>query len=469
MTIAGRAEGDQVRAASQANVFDKLWRLFTNVKLAVVLILVIAASSFVGSLLPQVPESIVGNSAEYARWLTTNVRPRYGVFTHVYSSLGLFDVYRVFWFKILLVTLIFNTVICTVNRLPALWRTTFSPGVLASDGFLRNTALRSVLKLKRPGVGAGDNAEAVFHTLSRKRYKIFFLEENGVTHFYADKFGVFRLGTLATHFSLVVLMVGTLVGGMFGFVDDSAIVPEGQTYQVGFGESFSVRCDDFTAEFWDDGRAKDYYSDLTIIDGGREVLRQRIRVNEPLEYKGVRFHQAFYGPVANVEVKDSRNGIAFSDAVALSGGTASTSVGWLNLPSADQTLILSLPRGSGDSRGLGVQLFEGDKPVALETLKANQPKTIGDLQVTLQGISQFTGLRVVKDPGAPIVWLAAALLVIGASLTFYLPRRRLWGRIGPNELTLVGSTDRMSNFRPEFERLVDDVRQATGLGRKAAS
>ncbi len=43
---------------------------------------------------------------------------------------------------------------------------------------------------------------------------------------------------------------------------------------------------------------KDYKSWLTVIDGGKEVLKKVIEVNDPLIYKGVFFYQSSYGTAA---------------------------------------------------------------------------------------------------------------------------------------------------------------------------
>lgn len=40
----------------------------------------------------------------------------------------------------------------------------------------------------------------------------------------------------------------------------------------------------------------------------------------------------------------------------------------------------------------------------------------------------YTGLQVARDPGAPLVWLACAVLVIGLYMMIYLRERRIWVR-----------------------------------------
>ena len=86
---------------------------------------------------------------------------------------------------------------------------------------------------------------------------------------------------------------------------------------------FQIRCDDFEASFYDTGAPKEYRSDLTIIDKGQEVLKQSIRVNDPLSYQGVTFYQASYGAMlkqAEIELQDRDSGTLAQADPALPGG-----------------------------------------------------------------------------------------------------------------------------------------------------
>ncbi|MCL5961280.1 MAG: cytochrome c biogenesis protein ResB [Chloroflexi bacterium] len=442
--------------SSQTDPFDALWRFFSSTRLALILILVIAFTSFLGSLAPQAPERAMADAVSYARWVDT-IRPKYGPLTDLFSAVGLFNVYSVFWFKILLVGLVFNTVICTVNRLPSLLQSIRTPKIKMDEAMFKNAKYRASFKPKSAGgKSSGGTMESLVQVLSKRHYKVSVEEEGDNKYLFADRYSVFKLGTLVTHTSIVVLLVGTVMGGMFGFVDDGVVIPEGKAYKVGFGESFSVRADKFAADYYEDGRPKDYYSDLTVIDGGKEVVKQRIRVNEPLEYKGVRFHQSFYGPVAALDVKADGGSVVYSDDLALSNSSETSSVGFTPLPGTDLFLVASL--SGGGSNQLGVQLYRGDSPIARGAISPGQSQNVGGYDVSFKGVKQFTGLRVVKDPGVPIVWLASAMLVLGVCLTLYFPRRRIWARVNSREAVLSGTADRMVNLQEELNRLVEEVR-----------
>ncbi len=81
-----------------------------------------------------------------------------------------------------------------------------------------------------------------------------------------------------------------------------------------------------------------------------------------------------------------------------------------------------------------------------------------DLQVTFEEVTAYSGVIVKRDPGANIVWVSFALLILGLSLTFYFPRRRVWARLAPDgELRLVGRADRDVDMRREVTRLLEDL------------
>ena len=59
---------------------------------------------------------------------------------------------------------------------------------------------------------------------------------------------------------------------------------------------FTVKCTDFRVSLYPSGQPKEYASDIEILDDKGNILKQgRIRVNEPLSYKGIYFYQSSYG------------------------------------------------------------------------------------------------------------------------------------------------------------------------------
>ena len=76
----------------------------------------------------------------------------------------------------------------------------------------------------------------------------------------------------------------------------------------------------------------------------------------------------------------------------------------------------------------------------------------------LRGFSQYTLLIAKKDPGQGLVWIAFGLLITGLLITFWMPRRRVWGRLdGGGRLALVVRADRYVDVGREFGRVLDDL------------
>src|SRR4030043_1075887 len=133
---------------------------------------------------------------------------------------------------------------------------------------------------------------------------------------YSEKGRFSRLGVYVTHLSLLIILIGGLLGSLYGFRGFVNIL-EGETVdrvylrikdeEIAKPLDFKVRCDDFSLTYYDlparkEKHVKEYTSNLTVLDNGQEVLKQTIQVNHPLHYKGLAFYQASYGHIHNVSL-----------------------------------------------------------------------------------------------------------------------------------------------------------------------
>ena len=453
---------------------DQLWRLFSSVKLALGLILGIAALSLVSVLLVQAPGDVVASPADYAAWLQ-RVRPRYGALTDVLSALQLFSAANSLWMRLLLSALTVNTLVCTLNRWPRIWRTVFRPTIRASDATFESASQRQELTLGRPG----DAVAALRSAFARRGFRVL-VEEGPITYLYADRHRFGRLGTLLTHLAIILVLAGALATSLWGFRNPEFVVPEGSTRQVGFGTGLAVKAEAFVDEYYPEGPPKDYRSDLVLYDKGVEVKRQTVRVNEPMSYGGIRFHQAFFGPAAVLQVRDEAGKVIFDDGVALAYSMGDRPVGYFDIPDRKLTgYVIGPASGPGDTSlkagQIRVDVLKDGSRVGGDVLDQGQPKTIDGLSYTFVRERQFTGLQVVKDPGAPIIWFASALMVAGMMAVFYFPHRRYWVRCrtradGQTQVSLAGVARRAPGFADEFVRLAEELsgRDAPGAGQPAS-
>lgn len=96
--------------------------------------------------------------------------------------------------------------------------------------------------------------------------------------------------------------------------------------------------------------------------------------------------------------------------------------------------------------------ISGLAPVAVR-LEQGQPVHIGPYEYEFLGQRNFAGIGVRKDRGAPLIWLAGGLFVLGLVLTLWLPRGRAWFRFEGSTAQMY-SAGRWSVTLPEF--MVED-------------
>jgi len=72
---------------------------------------------------------------------------------------------------------------------------------------------------------------------------------------------------------------------------------------------------------------------------------------------------------------------------------------------------------------------------------------------TFSGRVEASGVSVRRDPGDTFIWVAVAMAMMGLSITFYVPRRRLWVKVTPQRTYMAGIAERTTRFGRELRRL----------------
>jgi len=447
---------------------DALWDFFASVKLTIVLLILLAATSIIGTLIQQ------GRSPqEYQQF--------YGeTLYRLFDLLNFFDMYHSWWFLALLGIFALNLTTCSLKRLPRVWKLVHEPVTVADDALFDGLANSHRLRVPLSVEAARDRlipliTEAFAEPLPTQR--------DGQLHLFAQKYAWARFGVYVTHLSILIIFVGAIIGNIWGFkafvnIEEGAMVSQVRTADgrklIDLG--FAVRCDDFNVTYYDGtDRPKEFMSILDIVDGDREVISDRkIVVNDPLSYQGISFYQSSYGPAGNpqlkIQVKSRATGEVQEIAVAegrhypLPDGHSFAVTGYTDNygqfgPAAE--LHLNTPDGRHGQPFVVLKNFPG-----FETLKGG-PFSFALLDYQQK---QYTGLQVKKDPGVWVVWLGCALLVLGSIAAFSLSHRRLWARIEPDgtgaKILLGGNAHRN---QPGFALYFDDLKQRMDEALRAES
>lgn len=455
-------------AAPLDSVLERLWGLLTSMRFVLVILLGLAALVLVGTIVVQAPPGVSGDPQALADWVS-QVRPKYGGWTGVLETLQLFTAFTSVWFKILMTALSISLVACSVQRASGLWRTAARPRVRVSDHFLENAPQRETILARHDPEASLARMREV---LARHRYRATVEGEDGL-HLYADRNRWAPMGSLVGHLSLLLILAGAIIGTSFGFRDSSFVVAEGSTAAVPV-DGLSLQLVSFRDSYYaETGAPADYASDVILYKDGREVARQVVRVNEPLRYDGVSFYQSFFGAAAVLTVKDSAGSQLFAGGVPLAWTTndSSRNVGTFVLSSPGLTVWVVDSAGTNDPvikpGQVRLEVYEstGDgQPIDTQTIDPGIPTTVAGLSFTFERQNSFTGLSVSRDPGAPLVWAGALLLMAGFIVVFLFPHRRVWARIsarrGSSTVSLAAIGRHDSGVGREFTALVTDLRRA---------
>jgi cytochrome c biogenesis protein len=467
----GDADGLEVHVAlSPWDLLERLWRIFTSMRTALILILALAALALAGAVLVQAPAGFNTDPQGYAAWLD-GLRPKYGGWVPVLDRLGLFSVFQSLWFKGILVGLTTSILACSVNRFRGLWKTAVRPRTRMAGTFFDHAPQQATLDAGAALDTAADTAIAV---LAAHRFRTVLERERDVVHLYADRNRWAPFGTLIAHLSLVLLLIGATVGSLFGYRDNQFAAAVGTRVDVGGGTGLTLLARSFSDSYYENGAPSDYASDIVLYRGGAEVASKTIRVNEPLTFDGVTFYQSFFGPAAVMRVADASGAAVYEAGVPLlwSSDDGARRIGQFSLPDAGLTVfVVGAASGLVDQdikagqMQLEVYRQGSQQPTAVELVSQGKPATIGGLQFTFQREQQFTGLIVARDPGVLFVWLGAFALVGGLFLVFLFPNRRIWAAVrrrpdGRSEVRLGATARHDATFGPEFQHVVNDMRLA---------
>ena len=226
----------------------------------------------------------------------------------------------------------------------------------------------------------------------------------------------------------------------------------------------------FEAPGFETGMPTDFTTDLAVYRDGREIARKTIRVNDPLAIGGYTFHQNGFGPAPHLIVRDTDGKPLWDAQVPLTDSAGGLPYGILSVPGRDLGLQLLLDRAAD---GTGVVLILPYRVIGTDpdgnpipqnfdavTLGRGETRVSPDLglSVELADFGEYTLLIAKSDPGQGLIWIAFLSLITGITITFYLPRRRVWARLAPDgRLGIVWRSDRYIDVEREFGRLLDDL------------
>jgi len=427
-------------------MLNKMTAFFKSVKLSVVLILVLSGIGLIGIIFPQIPSSLSDYSDGYTWWINNIAYEQFGIYANAIGFLGFFDIFHSIWFFGTVLLLMLNILFCSISRYKGI-KTKSGKSQIETDRnfyinskFHREYQSNSLISSSENEIGA---------VLKRHRYTFSKTRQADALFYAGNKNRLTVYGTYLVHLSLFVFILGILLGNLFGFRNNSFVAFENTTKEVGYNTGLSIRLNTFNDEYWDNGTPKDYSSDVVLYKNGQVVKTGLIKVNHPLVYEGIRFHQSFFGPAIKLKIATTEGELIFDENVALDDVQTLNSLqrpaGNAVFPESDYTAVVLKKAVNGpDSvigeNQIGIELYdETDSPIAWLLLEKNSPQTLGNMTFTFTEESQFSGFQVSKDPGSNLIWIASFLFILGIVIIFYFPHRQIW-------IAVYSDPDDSSNF-----------------------
>lgn len=444
---------------------DRIWRFFCSTRIAVAMIAIVALMVLIGTLRnssvpPWIGDNIPGTRGIVIRWLE-------------------WEIFHSFIFIFMLALLSVGIFIGgMVNRMPGMWTTIRNPTIRTTRGFLNGVTPSATVMAATPPDAL---IESISSSLKKKRYRVFTEKVGADTHIYADKNSLGQLGTYPFHLAMIIILIGGIVGGHWGFRELEFIVPEGGRSEVGHGTGLSVELVMFTDSYAQTGVPEDYRSDLVIYKNGEPVKSGSITVNHPISYENATIYQSSFGQAIQVRVTDSAGNVILEDSLPmmfqslLNPDAPAARVALL--PVNAQLVIIgpdSNPFNQPELDTLNVR--SGEMWVQVRT--ANTPEgtmpasgiVAQGNSITLDGVTvefirekRFSLMQVAYNPGIQLFIIGGLMLVGGLAAVFYFPLRRVRGIItaspdGGTVGQLAPLAKRDWSGQQDFEQLIEQLR-----------
>ncbi|MFH1942448.1 MAG: cytochrome c biogenesis protein ResB [bacterium] len=455
----------------------KIWSFLKSIKLTVFVLILLALTSVLGTLIPQ------NQSAEvYIKLYKPSI-------ASLISALNLDDMYRAWWFRALILLFTMNLVSCTLSRLSALLRLLKKEQIPSGEHTPAKPHFRksffipafddSIRKKIR------DVVRNFFHTPTAETFSPDSLR------LFSEKGKWSRFSFYITHTGILWIIAGAVASG-FGFRGSMTLV-EGEasnivTIRNSTAEKrldFTIRCDDFETTYYKNTQQpKDYKSRLTIVENGKDVLSKTIEVNDPLKYRGVVIYQSSCGTIPELDKinlkaiseNDPRSTETFQvgvgDTFRLNDNRHSASVKRF-IPDFTINEKREIVNRSDELRNPAIQVSvskDGD-PLYEEWVFLHYPdfhgSHEGEFRFVFEGFAtkEYTGLQLTQSPGLWSVWVGCLFLIAGSCLIFFSSHSRVWIVLDPDKrkyrltLSAMSSRNRIA-FQRKFEQLSQAVEEA---------
>nr|WKD83522.1 cytochrome c biogenesis protein [Neopyropia yezoensis] len=388
-----------------------LLRLFSNLQFSIILLLLIAIFSIIGTVIEQNKESSFYQtqytlSNEYYNILNWKNIELFG-FNHVYTT---------WWFLSLLFIFSLSLFTCSISRqIPSLqnarrWHFYKNP-----NQFKKFTGSQEIKTTQ---------LNLLASCLQNYNYHIF--QQGKSIYGYKGLLG--RLAPIFVHGSIILLLTGSVLGLVSGF-SAQEMVPSGELFRLQniissgkfsyIPQEFSARVNDFNIEYNPNKSISQFFSDISILNSeGKELKRSTIYVNKPLEFHGLTIYQTDWDIIA-IRVRINNGNILQIPlkSVLLPNNNKI----WIGVLFQEKESQLSVVLS--DLQGQATIYNKNGKNIL--SINIGEKYIINNSTITFLNTIASTGLQIKNDPGIPIVYASFFFLITSISVS-YISYSQIW-------------------------------------------
>ena len=413
---------------------QKIFRLVADLRFSIFILLLISFFSIAGTVIEQ-DQSIENYKLNYP---LTN--PVFGFLTWDYIlRFGLDHVYKTWWFYTLIFLFGFTLISCTfLQQFPSL-------KIARRCQFFRTTG--QFYRLKISTILNSFSLNKILSKIKEEKYSIF--QQKNIVYCYKGLTG--RIAPIIVHFSMILVLLGTIIGSLFGFKAQE-IVPKTENFHIqnvlNNGQftiipNTSARINDFWITYTKNRTISQFYSDISILNNqGNEVDRKTISVNYPLVYKGVYYYQTDWNLIG-LRFQNLTNEMIEYPLVNLLSNQNKIWLTWIaNNNSLNEGIVAIIDNLQGYCS------IYNETGKFLGNIELNESK-IFSRPIILSEIISSTGLQIKTDPGIPIIYIGFFFLML-STLISYITYSQIW-IIQKNQKLFIGGTTNRALFDFELE------------------
>ena len=413
---------------------QKTFRLVADLRFSIFILLLISFFSIAGTIIEQ-DQSIETYKLNYP---LTN--PVFGFLTwDSILKFGLDHVYKTWWFYLLIFLFGLSLISCTfLQQFPSL-------KIARRCQFFRTTG--QFYRLKISTILNNFSFNKILLKIKEERYSIF--QQKNIIYCYKGLIG--RIAPIIVHFSMILVLIGTIVGSLFGFKAQE-IVPKTENFhiqniinngQLTFIPNTSARINDFWITYTKNRTISQFYSDISILNNqGTEVKRKTISVNYPLVYKGIYYYQTDWNLIG-LRFQNLSNEIIEYPLLNILNNQNKVWLTWIaNNNSLNEGIIAIIDNLEGYCS------IYNEKGKFLGNIELNESMTFNQ-PIILSEIISSTGLQIKTDPGIPIIYTGFFFLM-ASTLISYITYSQIW-IVQKNKKLFIGGTTNRAFFDFELE------------------